>query len=72
MKTLRRSLAAVALLSTSAVAQQYVISTYAGGALPPTPAPAADGTIGAALGIATDAAGNVYFASADLDWEEIL
>jgi len=51
------------LLSAAAAAQQYVISTYAGGAPPPTPSPAVDVSIGAPLGVATDAAGNVYFAS---------
>ena len=58
------------LLACSAAlcpAQQYVISTYAGGAPLPTPAPATAGTIGAALGVAADAGGNVYFASADLN-----
>ena len=48
-------------LSSAAAAQQYVISTYAGGALPP--APASDGSIGAPMGIATDATGNVFFVS---------
>ena len=40
-----------------AVAQQYVISTYAGGAPPPMPAPEWD------VAIATDPAGNTYFTS---------
>jgi uncharacterized protein (TIGR03437 family) len=51
------------LLSAAAAAQQYVISTYAGGAPPPTPALGADAPFGAAFGVATDATGNVYFAS---------
>jgi hypothetical protein len=44
-----------AAVSASAVAQQYVISTYAGGAPPPMPAPEWD------VSIATDAAGDAYF-----------
>jgi uncharacterized protein (TIGR03437 family) len=43
--------------------QSYTISTYAGGAPPPTPAPGASDSIGQPLGVAMDAAGNVYFAS---------
>lgn len=42
-----------------------MISTYAGVAVPP--APAADGSIGAPMGVATDPAGNVYFVSASLN-----
>ncbi len=49
------------VLSAAATAQQYVISTYAGGGLPP--GPAVDGSIGAPMGIATDAGGNIFFAS---------
>jgi len=55
------------LWSATVAAQQYVISTYAGGAPPATPAPAVDVSIGSASGIATDATGNVYFASSDLN-----
>jgi hypothetical protein len=55
--------AAAALAQT----QQYVISTYAGGAPPPTPARAVDVSIGYATGVTADAAGNVYFASSDLN-----
>jgi uncharacterized protein (TIGR03437 family) len=44
-------------------AQQYVISTIAGGAPPPTPAAALTVSIGAPSGVATDSAGNVYFLS---------
>ncbi len=43
----------------AAVAQQYIISTAAGGAQPTL----ATGVIGGPLGIASDAAGNVYFSS---------
>ena len=53
------------LLSVAATAQQYLISTYAGGAPLPTPALAVDVPIQAASGVATDAAGNIYFAVAD-------
>jgi uncharacterized protein (TIGR03437 family) len=44
-------------------AQQYVISTIAGGAPPPTPAVARSASIGDPTRLATDAAGNVYFGS---------
>jgi uncharacterized protein (TIGR03437 family) len=44
-------------------AQQYVISTIAGGAPPPTPAPAPTASIGDPTRLATDAAGNVYFSA---------
>jgi uncharacterized protein (TIGR03437 family) len=44
-------------------AQQYVISTIAGGAPPPTPAVAKSASIGDPTRLATDAAGNVYFGS---------
>ena len=63
MNALIRSLAAVAMLGTAALAQQYVISTYAGGDPAPTPEPATAGSIGVPLGVAADAAGNIYFAS---------
>jgi trimeric autotransporter adhesin len=46
-----------------AAGQQYTISTYAGGAPPPTPAPAVSGSIGYPQGVAADGAGNVYFTS---------
>jgi hypothetical protein len=55
------------LLCVAANAQQYVISTYAGGAPPATPSPAVAGSIGAPTSVATDAMGNVYFASLDLN-----
>jgi uncharacterized protein (TIGR03437 family) len=51
------------LLSSAAVAQQYVISTVAGGAPPRTPIAGVSAQIGQPSGIATDAAGNVYFTS---------
>ena len=53
------------LLEGAALAQQYTISTIAGGAPPPTPAPATSASIGNPAGIAADAAGNVYFSSSN-------
>ncbi len=44
-------------------AQQYTISTLAGGVPPPTPAPALSVGIGAVQAVATDTFGNVYFSS---------
>ena len=54
------------LLSTAVVAQQYVISTVAGGAPPPTPIAGVNASISSARGVAVDAAGNVYFTTSDL------
>jgi sugar lactone lactonase YvrE len=50
------------LLSISAAAQQYVISTVAGGVPPPTPILGVD-LATTPYGVATDAVGNVYFTS---------
>src|SRR5260370_24909673 len=61
-----RALAGLGLLlasGTAAWAQQYMISTIAGGAPPPTPIAAVNASIGPTHGVATDAAGNVYFTS---------
>jgi trimeric autotransporter adhesin len=44
-------------------AQEYSISTVAGGAPPSTPAEAASTAIGAVRRVTTDASGNVYFSS---------
>ena len=57
------------LLSIAAAAQQYVISTYAGGVPPPPsmPAPGVNVSIGATNAVAADSAGNIYFASSDLN-----
>ena len=41
----------------------WSVSTYAGGAPPPTPAPALSASLGNPLGVATDGAGNIYFMS---------
>src|SRR5580704_1538712 len=57
----------LALLSAAASAQQYVISTFAGGATPPTPGVALNAAIGAPQALTTDAAGNVYFASPNIN-----
>src|SRR5438105_725046 len=46
-------------------AQQYVISTFAGGAPPPTPRPGVQAYFGDAFGVATDRAGNVYFSASN-------
>ena len=52
------------LLTVPAVwPQQYVISTVAGGAPPPTPIAAVNASIAGPGGVATDLAGNVYFTS---------
>src|SRR6185295_16656166 len=52
------------LLSANfAVAQQYTISTLAGGSPPPTPAVAVSASIGDPPRVAVDATGNIYFAS---------
>src|SRR5437867_3017991 len=48
---------------TAAWAQQYLISTFAGGAPPPTPIAAVNAPIGRASAVTTDATGNVYFIS---------
>ncbi len=53
------------LSSVAAIAQQYTISTYAGDAPPPTPAPGISASIGDLGGVAADAAGNVFFASSN-------
>jgi uncharacterized protein (TIGR03437 family) len=51
------------LFCGSVWAQQYVISTIAGGSAPPTPAAAAKASVGDPTRVAVDAAGNVYFSS---------
>jgi NHL repeat-containing protein len=52
--------------TTLAQTQSYIISTYAGGAPPPTPSPALHMWIGYPQFLAADAAGNIYF-STDYD-----
>ena len=51
------------LAASSIWAQQYVISTVAGGAPPATPGPALKASIGDPTRLAADPAGNVYFSS---------
>lgn len=48
-----------------ALAQQYTISTVAGGAPPATPVPATSAAIGPPQRVAVDAGGNVYFSSSN-------
>ena len=66
MRSAGRALAAIVLSTSVAAAQQYVISTYAGAAPPPTPARGLSVPIGEIQGVATDPEGNVYFASSEL------
>ena len=54
---------ALLALAGSSFAQQYTISTIAGGAPPATPAPATSVSIGRPQRVAVDRAGNVYFTS---------
>ena len=51
------------LAAGTAGAQQYLVSTVAGGGVPPTPAAAVNVGLQPPLGAAVDAAGNVYFSS---------
>src|SRR5215471_9746282 len=68
MGSIRMSFATVALSATIAAAQQYVISTYAGGAPPvAVPVQATSVSIGSPISVATDDNGNVYFASPDFN-----
>ncbi len=55
----------ISLMAASqvALAQQYSISTVAGGAPPPTPAAAASTSIGQPNRVMVDGSGNVYFSS---------
>jgi sugar lactone lactonase YvrE len=58
-----RALIAFLFLGAAVLAQppEYVISTFAGGAPPPTPILGADMPLGSVESIATDAMGNAYF-----------
>lgn len=56
----------VLLTASTALGQQYIISTYAGGAPPPTPASALKSSIGFPQSVAADPYGNVFFTS--LNW----
>ena len=51
------------LTGGSALGQQYIISTYAGGAPPPTPAAALKSSVGFPQSVAADLYGNVFFTS---------
>jgi hypothetical protein len=58
-------------------AQDYAISTVAGGTPPPTPVQAMRASISGPQGVATDGAGNIYFSSrycvvqAGLQWSAL-
>jgi uncharacterized protein (TIGR03437 family) len=58
---MRTQILCVLALAQLAPAQQYLISTIAGGAPPPSPIPATAASIGSPDTIAFDAAGNFYF-----------
>ena len=63
---MRKSLAiglGILLAGGTVWAQQYLITTVAGGALPPTPATAVSVALVKTLSVAADAGGNVYFAA---------
>jgi len=51
------------LFAGTSAAQQYVISTIAGGVPPPTPAMGINTSIGVSNGVATDGTNNIYFTS---------
>jgi uncharacterized protein (TIGR03437 family) len=53
----------LALSCSCALAQQYTISTIAGGAPPPTPVAATSTSIGQPRNVTVDSAGNIYFSS---------
>ena len=55
----------VALTCSCALAQQYSISTIAGGAPPPTPQASTSTSIGQPRNVAVDSAGNLYFSSSN-------
>src|SRR5579862_8530662 len=62
--TMFRALILLVILSFPRIspAQQYIMSTVAGGIPPVTPAVATAASIGDPPRVATDAAGNIYFA----------
>jgi uncharacterized protein (TIGR03437 family) len=64
MKTTRScAVLAVLLAPCWADAGQYVISTFAGGAMPPSPVDALSAAIGTPADLTGDANGNIYFSS---------
>jgi hypothetical protein len=65
---MRATLITLTIFSTATgFAQPYTISTFAGGVQPPLSAPALTVAVGTPSGIASDSAGNVYFASDSLN-----
>jgi hypothetical protein len=67
VKKMKRALS-VLIFGFPCVAQQYVISTYAGGAPPiATPAAATSVSIGAPISVVAGGVGNVFFASPQLN-----
>ena len=58
-----RVLLSTLCVAVSAFGQEYFVSTIAGGVPPATPAPALATSIGGILGMASDAAGNVYLST---------
>ena len=58
------------LLVNTAWTQEYVISTFAGGAPPQTPAPGLSLSIGSPQGLASDTMGNIYFTSLNCVFEQ--
>src|SRR5579883_1596577 len=50
-------------INLSALAQQYTVTTIAGGAAPPAPMSALNASIGIVSGITADSLGNIYFVS---------
>lgn len=67
MRSMSSFFAATLFLNAVAAGQQYVISTFAGGAPPPSPVPALSISLGSVWGVATDSVGNVYLSSSDLN-----
>jgi sugar lactone lactonase YvrE len=61
MKTVAQGMMSLLLTMASALAQQYVISTVAGGAPIPTPIAATSASVGQTVGVAVGPAGEVYF-----------
>jgi sugar lactone lactonase YvrE len=58
-----RAVVLVAITALAAPAQQYTISTYAGGSPVPTPVLGVDATVLSPSGVTADGAGNVYFSA---------
>ena len=56
-----KSAVLLAIAANLLPAQQFTISTFAGGVPPVTPAPALEASIGIPQALAADANGNIYF-----------